>query len=136
MLQAPQPGLAFPRELYDRELYTTDVITEYRTTALGELGSDDDRPELLLRRDDQPSEDFQKQLNRAIGWGWDYEWRGDEVLNEVRRLCIDLGTAAVRCRFDPTVGPLLAEQVPHLNGEPVLDPEAPDVFAGMNLQLD
>src|SRR5512139_3393771 len=45
-------SLTFPPELANRELYTADVITEYRTTALGELGSDDDRPELLLRRDD------------------------------------------------------------------------------------
>lgn len=104
------------------ELYTTDVITEYRTTALGELGSDDDRPELLLIRDDQPSEDFQEQLNKALGWGWDHEWKGDAALAEVRRLCIDLGTSAIRCRFDPTVGPVIAEDIPHQDGLPVLDP--------------
>ena len=107
----------------DRELVTADVITEYRTTALGELNSDDDRPQLLLRRDDQPSEDFQKVLNRALEWGWDNEWDGDRVLREARRLCLDLGTSAVRCRFDPTVGPIVAENVPHVGGVPVLDPE-------------
>src|SRR5215471_5832193 len=63
-----------------RELYTADVITEYRTTALGELGSDSDLPQLLLRKDDQASEDFQEQLNRAVSYGWDHEWRGDDIL--------------------------------------------------------
>src|SRR3989304_7948605 len=45
-------------DLHGKELYSADVITEYRMTALGELSSDDERPELLLRRDDQPSEDY------------------------------------------------------------------------------
>ncbi|MBA3381739.1 MAG: hypothetical protein H0T97_07735, partial [Actinobacteria bacterium] len=125
--------LSMPPELQNKELYSTDVITEYRMTVLGELGSDDDRPELLLRRDDQPSEDFQAQLNRAVGWGWDYEWRGDEALSEMRRLCIDLGTAAIRVRFDPTVGPVVGE-LPHVNGAPVYDREEQtklaDQFAG------
>ena len=115
--------LVFPPELVGRELYSADVITEYRTTALGELGSDDDRPELLLRRDDQLSEDYQAQLNRAVGWGWDYEWKGDDALEEARRLCLDMGTSAIRCRFDPTVGPVLSDSVPHSGGIPIRDPE-------------
>jgi hypothetical protein len=115
--------LAMPEDLVGRELYTADIITEYRTTALGELGSDDDRPELLLRKDDLPSEDYQQQLNRAVGFGWDNEWNGDVALSEADRLTIDLGTAAVRCRWDPTVGPSMGEY-PHVNGQPVLDPEA------------
>src|SRR6266511_2309606 len=48
-----QRMLVMPQELKDKELYTADVITEYRTTALGELGSDDDRPELPLPRDER-----------------------------------------------------------------------------------
>jgi hypothetical protein len=104
-----------------RELVTADVITEYRTTALGELGSDNDRPELLLRRDDQVSEDFQEQLNRAMSYGWDHEWDGDDALAQVDRYVVDLGTAAIRCRFDPTVGPVLDENIPHLEGKPVYD---------------
>src|SRR5437879_399060 len=55
-----QRRLVLPTDFYDKEHYSTDVITEYRTTALGEMGSDDDRPQLLLRRSDQPSEDFQE----------------------------------------------------------------------------
>jgi hypothetical protein len=105
----------------DKELYTADIITENRLAILGEMGSDDDRPELLLRRDDQSAEDFQAQANRALGYGWDHEWHGDEALAEVDRLTIDLGTAAIRCRFDPTVGKVAYENVPHENGQPILD---------------
>jgi hypothetical protein len=103
-----------------RELYQADVITEYRTTMLGELGADNDRPELLLQRDDQASEDYQAQVNKAVGWGWDYQWHGDEVLAEVDQLTIDLGTAAVRCRWEPNAGPVKADNVPYQNGRPVL----------------
>lgn len=105
----------------NRELYQADVITEYRTTMLGELGSDNDRPELLLQRDDQASEDYQAQLNRAVGWGWDYQWDGDEVLAEADRLCVDLGTSAIRCRWEPGYGKTLADNVPFQNGKPVLN---------------
>lgn len=115
-----QRRLAMPPELAGRDLYTADVITEYRTTALGELASDDDRPELLLRRDDEPSENYQTVLNRAVEWGWDNEWQGDTVLEEARRLCVDVGTAAVRCRWDPNVGPVVQDAVPFQNGRPLL----------------
>lgn len=116
-----QRTLVLPEELRDKELYTADVIGEYRTTALAELGSDDDRPELLLRREDLPSEDYQQQLNKAVSFGWDNEWDGDAALDEVDRLTLDLGTAAIRCRWDPTYGASVG-QVPHVNGQPVYDP--------------
>src|SRR5215831_9110055 len=106
-----------------RELYTADVITEYRTTALGELGSDNDLPQLLLRSEDQSSEEYQAQLNRALEYGWDHEWDADDVLAQVDRFVVDLGTAAVRCRYDPAQGPVVADSVPHLQGLPVLNPE-------------
>lgn len=106
-----------------RELYTADLITEYRTTVLGELGSDDDRPELLLQRDDTASEDFQQQVNRALGYGWDFEFDADEALAEVDRMMLDLGTAGMRCRFDPGFGDVLAENIPTQNGRPVFDME-------------
>lgn len=119
-----QRKLVMPPEDAARDLYTVDVITEYRMTALGELGSDDDRPELLLRRDDEPSEGFQQTLNRAVEWGWDNEWQGDTVLAEARRILLDVGTSAIRCRWDPTVGPIVQDNVPHLNGEPMFDVNA------------
>lgn len=114
--------LDMPPELMGKDLYTADVITEYRTTALGELASDDSRPELLLRRDDEPSQEYQEVLNRAVEWGWDAEWHADTVLEEARRLCVDTGLSAVRCRWDPTVGPVVGE-LPHMDGRPVHSPE-------------
>lgn len=104
-----------------RELYSVDLITEYRTTVLGELGSDDDRPELLLEHEDVAGEDFQAQVNRALGYAWEFEVNADEALAEADRLCVDLGTSAIRCRFDPTVGPVKGE-MPYMNGKPIMDP--------------
>jgi hypothetical protein len=107
----------------NRELYQGDQITEIRTHVLGELGSDDDRPELLLQRDDRASEDFQSQVNRALGYGWDYEWDGDTALAEVDRMMIDLGTAGMQCYYDATAGQVKYENVPHLGGKPLLEPD-------------
>jgi hypothetical protein len=74
---------------------------------------------LLLVHDDQSAEDFQTAVNRAIGFGWDHQWDGDGVLAETDRLTMDLGTSAVRCRFDPSQGKVAYKDVPHLNGQPV-----------------
>src|SRR4029077_8613867 len=92
----PRPIPEPDRRYKGRELYTADVITEYRTTALGELGSDNDRPQLLLRRDDQASEGYQSQLNRAVEYGWDNEWRGDDILAQIDRLVVSPGPAPGR----------------------------------------
>ena len=120
--------LEMPGELQDKELYTADVITEYRMTALGELGSDDDRPQLLLIRDgDEWDNSFQRQINNALAHAWDHETRAEEVLTDIDRLTLDLGTAAVRCRFDPSAGSLVTDehgqavQFPVKNGRPVTD---------------
>src|SRR5262249_3120335 len=117
-----QRMLIMPDSLKGKDLYTVDVINERRMHVLGELGSDDALPDILLRRDDKPSEDFQHQLNKAVGWGWDYEWSGASALAEARRFCVDLGTSAIRCLFDPAAGPIMSNSVPHLNGKPVLKP--------------
>src|SRR6266487_6605546 len=103
----------------NKELYSADLINEYRTTALGELGSDDDRPELLTLGEDITSEEFQRQANKAVGFGWDNEWDGDSTLQEVDRMIVDLGTAAMRCRFDPTMGPTRSDNVPYKDGRPL-----------------
>jgi hypothetical protein len=112
-----------------RELYSSDRITEFRMTALGELGGEDDRPELLLQRDDVASEDYQAEVNRAVGFGWDQEWEGDEALAMVDQLCVDLGTAAVRCRFDSSAGAPKEDAWPHVNGKPVFGEDAHDKVA-------
>jgi hypothetical protein len=108
----------------DGQLYSFDVITEYRTTALGELATDDDRPELLLERDDQASEEFQAALNRSVQFGWDHEWDGDEALGEADRMAVDLGTSAIQVYFDPTAGPTRPGENPYHQGKPVFGDQA------------
>lgn len=104
------------------ERYTADKITQYRNTALGELIGDDDRPEIQFAKDDLPSQEFAKDANFAVEYAWESEWAADQRLLDMKRTLIDLGTAAVRSRFDPTVGPVRMS-VPHLDGQPILDPE-------------
>lgn len=106
----------------DRELYTADRINEQRQAQLGELSGDDDRPELLLAQNGDTAEALQKEINSAVAYGWEHEWGADEALEQVRSLCLDLGTNAIRCRFDPTLGPAVGE-VPIYQGQPVTDPE-------------
>ena len=106
-----------------RERYTADVLTQYLWTAAGKIAADDFRPELLFRRDDIESEEFAEQANRALAYGWEHEWQGDKILTQLIIKLLTYGTCAVRCRFDPTVGPTLMENVPHENGQPILDPQ-------------
>ena len=107
-----------------RERYTADVLTQYMWTAMGKIMADDFRPELLFRRDDIESEEFAKQANQALSYGWEHEWDGDKILTQLLIKILTYGTCAVRCRFDPTIGPIVAENVPFENGQPILDPQA------------
>lgn len=130
-----QNRVLVPRDLQEQmergELYNADIITERRMRALGELSADDDRPELLLVDDGDWEEDYQKQVNRAVGHGWDQEWLGDSALLDLRQKVVDLGTAAIHCRFDPTAGPEKQDQVPFHQGKPVLDTaKARDLMGG------
>lgn len=106
-----------------RERYTADVLTQYLWTAAGKFMADDFRPELLFRRQDIESEEFAEQANKALAYGWDYEWDGDKILTQLLVKILTYGTCAIRCRFDPTIGPVIAENVPFKNGEPLLDPQ-------------
>lgn len=132
--------LQMPIDIGERELYTVDMITERRMTALGELSNDEDRPQLLLVSEggNPDVEGMQEQLNRAVQHGWDHEWHGDQALAEVRRICMDLGTAAVRVRFDPMAGPPEVDgdgeplMVPYHEGRALLDTgEATEHVASM-----
>ena len=105
-----------------RERYTADVLTQYLWTAAGKIMADDFRPELLFRRNDIESEEFASQANKALAYGWEHEWQGDKVLTQLIVKVVTYGTCAIRCRFDPTIGPVVAANVPHLDGKPILDP--------------
>lgn len=106
-----------------RERYTADVLTQYLETVSGKIMADDFRPNLLFRRDDLESEEFAEQANKALSYGWDHEWEGDLVLAQLVTDLLTYGTCAIRCRFDTTIGPVLAENVPHQGGKPILDPQ-------------
>jgi hypothetical protein len=95
------------------------------------LASDDDRPQLLLVQDSPAAEAYQSELNRALGYAWDNEIRADEALAEVDRLCLDMGTAAMRCRFDPSQGPVVGE-APFMNGKPVMGDQANQLMGQYN----
>jgi len=120
--------LEMPNQLRDRDLYVADVITEYRTTALGEMAKVGDRPELLLVADDDTNEEFQEQANRSVGWAWDNEWRAELALSQARRYCIDLGVAAIRPMFRADEGPVMGEMPVGPDGHVITDLERARAF--------
>lgn len=115
--------LARPPDYDEAESYHADRITEFRAAQLGEMQSDDDRPELLVAQEGSDAASLiAEQLNQAVGHGWEYEWGAAEALLEMRRKALDLGTCAVRARFDPTAGPLRKAG----DGTPLEMPVGPD----------
>jgi len=109
--------------------YAVDMLAQYRQTVHAELDLDDDRPQLLFRSDDLPNQDYAQMANQALGYGWDVEWRGDDILRRARYGIIDMGTVGLRCTFDPNAGELIA-RVPHFKGEPVWNKEDAFKIAG------
>ena len=107
----------------DRELFTADRITEYRLAQLGELESDDDRPQLIAVQEGDNAEAVVDQLNRAVSYAWDHEWGAQEALSQARRYVVDLGTSAIRCRWNPNKGPVAGRAAYHPTGEPVTHPD-------------
>lgn len=107
--------------------YTVDELTQYRLTILGELAGDSERPMALFRQDQRPVEDYANQANLAIAYGWDEEWHGNRVLQDAKRTMIDLGTAPIRCYFDPTKGEYIGEK-PFLGGQMLERQQAMDLI--------
>lgn len=98
--------LILPKLPKGRLRYTVDELSQYRQTVLGELGMDDDRPQVLFRQEDQPDEAAAEQANDLLAYAWESEVQADEALEDGRRYLIDMGTSAVRVRFDPLAGPV------------------------------
>ncbi len=111
-----------------RELFTADRITELRQAALGEMTADDDRPELLAAQEGPAAEQVSEMLNLLVGYAWDHEWEADRALMEARRICLDLGVAAIRCRWNPDAGPVTGHLPVGEDGNP-LDAEAAQQLA-------
>jgi hypothetical protein len=115
-----------PGRYGDRELYTADRITEYRMAQLGELEADDDRPELLVVQEGEIAEKTAEQLNAAVGYAWDHEWGAQAALAKARLYTVDLGVSALRCRWDPSKGPLAGHVAYDSSGALVTDPHELD----------
>lgn len=115
--------LILPKLPKGRLRYTVDELSQYRMTVLGELGMDDDRPQVLFRQEDQPDQDTATQANDLLAYAWESEVYADDVLEDARRFLIDTGTSAIRCRFDPTAGPVKITVPLGTDGQPVLDPQ-------------
>lgn len=96
--------------------YTVDELTQYRLTILGDLAGDDERPMAQFRQDQKPVEDYANQANQALAYGWAEEWHGNAVLQDAKRTMIDLGSAPMRCYFDPNKGEYTGEK-PFLGGQ-------------------
>jgi hypothetical protein len=112
-----------------QDRYAVDMLAQYRQTVHAELDLDDDRPQLLFRSEDLPNRDYAEVANKALGYGWDVEWRGDDVLRKARYQIIDVGTVGLRCVFDPNQGELIG-RVPHFQGKPVWNKEEAFKIAG------
>lgn len=112
----------------NRELYTADRIREYIQSALGELSSDDERPELLVAQEGDNAESVAETLNRLAGYAWDHEWMGDSVMLRMRRMVLDLGVAAVRCKWDPEQGATAGHVPLGPDGKPTQDPAILDAL--------
>ena len=108
----------------DRELYTSNRIREYVQAQLGELESDDDRPQLLTAQEGETAEQSAKALNDAVAYAWEHEWDADEVIAQARRAVLTLGTVAIRRRFDKNKGPIRDPYQPvDPTGQLVADPQ-------------
>jgi hypothetical protein len=115
--------------------YTVDELTQYRLTILGDLAGDDQRPMAQFRVDQRPVEDYAQQANLALAYGWDEEWNGSAVLQDAKRTMIDLGTAPVRCYFDPNQGEYTGEK-PFVGGQMVTREQAMQAMdQGMRVQI-
>jgi hypothetical protein len=90
--------------------------------ALGELGQDDNRPQLLTVQDGPDAEDVGDVANRLVRYAWDDEWQADDALDRGRELCVDLGVSAIRCAWDPDQGNVTGRLATGADGSP-LGPE-------------
>lgn len=112
------------RDRRGRPLDVVDVLRQYNGTVLGKLAQGDMRPELLAAySNDETADLYTGQLNDALDFAWEEETKADRRMMAVLRALIELGTAGVRCRYDRTQGKMVAAEVPHVNGQPLLDPD-------------
>jgi hypothetical protein len=115
--------LEVQKDEHGRRLDTVDVLSQYRSTAIGKIANGGDlRSELLANYGNDVTADmYAEQLNGAVRYAWEEECRGDRKALAVLRALVELGTAAIRCRYDRSKGSVIAREVPHRDGRPILD---------------
>lgn len=113
VVQLPNPD--------NRERHTINLITQYHQTVLGKLFVEDLRPDMLFTREDSEAQGVTEHAQMISKFLWESELAADRVLFQVMHKMLTYGTAAKRCYFDPTRGPVLGE-VPIVDGQPVYDP--------------
>jgi hypothetical protein len=102
------------------KMVTADILTPYVQTVIGRMGGNDIRPNFIASVEGEQALQASEHMNLAFGWGWDNEWRGDDILLKVwRHLVID-GTCALRCKFDKNFGNVIGD-VPYKNGKMIYD---------------
>jgi len=123
------------RERNGIRLVTSDILSQYLLTVIGRMAANDYRPNFLAFREDEIAEMISAHMNDTFGWGWDNEWMAERKVLQLFRLLTTDGTAAVRCRYDRTVGAYLGE-VPYMDGAPILDPEKARKYMAENYKPD
>lgn len=105
----------------ERERHTINLITQYHQTVLGKLFVEDLRPDLLFKREDIEAQGVSEHARMVAKYLWDTELEADTAAYRAIHKVLTYGTAAIRCYFDPTQGPILGE-VPVVDGQPIYDP--------------
>lgn len=106
-----------------RNLYTADRITEYVRAQLGELSVGDDRLDLQAVQAGETPGEVAKELNAAVEYAWLHEWNAQKALRRVRGYALTISTAAIRCRFDPSKGPVAGHLPLNGDGQPAIGPD-------------
>jgi hypothetical protein len=116
------------RERNGIRLVTSDILSQYLMTVIGRMAANDYRPNFLALQGNEMAEQITQHMNDTFGWGWDNEWLAERVMLGVFRLLVTDGTCAVRCRYDRTIGTLLADEVPYKDGVPLVDEQERNAY--------
>lgn len=101
---------------------THDVLMQFVWTVLGAMSTEDFRSRMVAGpQDNVDAVDAAKFIDKALGFAWDREFSGDQVVHDLLLDLVIYGTGSIRCRYDRSVGELLSEEYPHANGQPILD---------------
>lgn len=105
-----------------RQHYTVNLLERYLWAMVGKLEIGSFRPHLYSSRLDPQADAYTDQTKDAFEYAWDDEIEAEERLLELFLHVGTYGLGAIWAGVDAT-GPLVAENVPWVDGKPVLDPD-------------